>query len=240
MRRREAEAAMAGTDQTLRGGCSREALRRALRSPSVLVLIAANLVPVYGVLFLDWSLLAVILLFWAENVVVGAYNVLRMLTAMPRDAETWNAKALLVPFFMVHYGFFAYVHGSLIIHLFGREAGVAAPSGVGTFLHVVRECRLEYAIAALAFSHGFSFVRNYIGKGEIRRMHPAILMFLPYGRVAVLHVGLLAGAFAVELLGEPIVALLGLVVLKIGFDVVAHTLEHAWASGRLATLANIG
>ena len=205
-----------------------------------LVLIAANLVPVYGVLFRDWSLLAVVFLFWAENVVIGAYNVLRILTAMPRDVSVWGQKAFFVPFFVVHYGFFTYIPGSLIIHLFGREAGVAESSGLGMFLQVVRECRLEYAIAALALSHGFSFVRNYIGKGEFRRAHPALLMFLPYGRVAVLHVGLLAGAFAVALLGEPVVALLGLVVLKIGFDVVVHVVEHAWASGRSATAKEPG
>ena len=49
--------------------------------PSALVLVAANLVPLAGVLFFGWSVFATLLLFWVENVIVGGFNVLRMLWA---------------------------------------------------------------------------------------------------------------------------------------------------------------
>lgn len=51
--------------------------------PSVLALTAANLIPVVGVLWLGWQVFALLLLFWLENVVVGAFTVLRMLAARP-------------------------------------------------------------------------------------------------------------------------------------------------------------
>src|SRR6266550_7692789 len=53
-------------------------------SPSALVLVAPNLVPPAGVLFFGWSVFATLLLFWVENVIVGAFNVLRMLVAQPQ------------------------------------------------------------------------------------------------------------------------------------------------------------
>ena len=53
-------------------------------SPSALVLVAANLVPLAGVLFFGWSVFSTLLLFWVENVIVGAFNVLRMLVAQPQ------------------------------------------------------------------------------------------------------------------------------------------------------------
>ena len=38
---------------------------------SIAVLIAANLLPLAGVLFWDWDVFLVLLLFWCENVVIG-------------------------------------------------------------------------------------------------------------------------------------------------------------------------
>jgi len=52
-------------------------------TPTAVVLIAANLVPLAGVLFFGWSVFATLLLFWVENVIVGVFNILRMLTAAP-------------------------------------------------------------------------------------------------------------------------------------------------------------
>src|SRR5687768_3492797 len=83
------------------------------------VLVAANLVPLIGVLFFGWPLLALLTLFWLENVVIGVLNVARMLLADPRDAALWGAKALLVPFFCFHYGMFTAVHGVFVFSIFG-------------------------------------------------------------------------------------------------------------------------
>ena len=48
------------------------------RTPSVLVLLLANLVPLAGVVFFGWSVFPVMLLFWLENVVVGVFHVLKL------------------------------------------------------------------------------------------------------------------------------------------------------------------
>jgi hypothetical protein len=53
---------------------------------SALALIAANLLPVFGVLFLGWDTFPIVALYWIENVIIGAINVLKMLTCSP-DAE---------------------------------------------------------------------------------------------------------------------------------------------------------
>ncbi|MDH3417747.1 MAG: DUF6498-containing protein, partial [Gammaproteobacteria bacterium] len=56
---------------------------RMLSRPSAIVLIVANLVPLFGVLFLGWRVFDVIILYWAENVVIGVINVLRMIVCIP-------------------------------------------------------------------------------------------------------------------------------------------------------------
>lgn len=70
-------------------------------SASAFALMLANAVPLIGVVALGWQVFPLVLLYWLENVVVGGFNVLRMLCARPRDGVRWAAKAFLVPFFIV-------------------------------------------------------------------------------------------------------------------------------------------
>jgi hypothetical protein len=63
---------------------------------SAWALIAANAVPLFGVLFLGWDAFAIIALYWVENVIIGMVNVLKMITCNPDPAEiaeAWSKSA---------------------------------------------------------------------------------------------------------------------------------------------------
>lgn len=201
-------------------------------SPSALVLVGANLVPLAGVLLFGWSVFATLLLFWVENVIVGAFNVLRMLWAQPDNPLMWVAKAGMIPFFVVHYGIFTTVHGVFVLTLFGgvHERGFPGPTA---FFHAVQGAGIWPAALALAASHGVSFAFNYIRGGEYRTAQLAKLMARPYGRVMVLHVVILGGGFLVQALGAPVAAIALLVVLKTGLDLAGHVREHPVPTGGL-------
>jgi hypothetical protein len=88
-------------------------------------LVAANAVPLGGVLYGGWRVFNVLLLYSLENIVIGAYNVLKMRRA-PCDEEelrrTWDGvstKRGLIRFFCVHYGGFVVVHLFFVVMLFG-------------------------------------------------------------------------------------------------------------------------
>lgn len=198
------------------------------RWPTAIALLAANLVPLYGVLALGWEVFPLVLLFWLENVVIGVLNVARMLCVDPRDAAAWAAKVIMVPFFCFHYGMFTAVHGMFVFGLFGGEAfgKVRGLQLLEPTERAVHAYGLELAVGALAASHLFSFLWNYIGRGEYRRASVPALMAQPYGRVVVLHLGILGGGFAATALGSPVWALLLLLGLKIGLDLRAHLKEH--------------
>ena len=68
--------------------------------------------------------------------------------------------------------------------------------------------------------------RRLLG-GELERLSVKQLMAAPYGRIVILHVTIIAGAFATMALGQPIFLLVILIALKIGVDVVMHLREHA-------------
>jgi hypothetical protein len=55
--------------------------RRTATSRSAILLLVANLIPLVGVLFFDWSLLTILVLYWLENGIVGLWNVPKIILA---------------------------------------------------------------------------------------------------------------------------------------------------------------
>jgi hypothetical protein len=91
---------------------------------------------------------------------------------------------------------------------------------------------MGWALLALAASHIYSFAINYVGAGEYRRADASQLLFQPYGRVVVLHVTILGGAFILALMKSPVGGLVLLVVLKTAMDAFAHLRERLTNSAR--------
>jgi hypothetical protein len=298
--------------------------RRTTTSRSALLLIAANAIPLVGVLFFGWSLITILVLYWIENGIVGFWNVPRIILAQgsivpvlpplpdaaARAATTSEAAAhelqaswdktraaqleaqaasraespantraesrlgpvtaapelgspaitrmfgaMRIPsagrvglaiFFLVHYGIFWLVHGIFVFALpaflgtgdFQCVAGQPQfPSGTpggfpgadlcasGPFGEILWSS-VTIGAVALFLSHGASFLFNYIGRGEYIIASPNRQMGAPYGRVVVLHLTILFGAFAVAFLGSPVGALLILVGLKTAFDLGLHLRQH--------------
>lgn len=207
-------------------------------SPTVIALVLANLIPLYGVLALGWEVFPLMLLFWLENVIIGVFNVLRMLLAELQKPEAWFGKLFLVPFFCVHYGMFTFVHGVFVVGLFGGQfrAGAGFPS-LAMFQKLVTEQHLGIAVLALVASHAFSFAWNYLWRGEYRTVSLQTLMARPYARVVVLHLALLGSGFLLVALKSPVVGLVLLVLFKIGLDVSSHLKEHVRLADTTSTTA---
>ena len=51
-------------------------------------------------------------------------------------------------------------------------------------------------------------------------------MFAPYGRLVILHLTILLGAFAIMVIGAPVGAVAVLVALKTAMDLGFHLREH--------------
>ncbi len=196
---------------------------------SAMVLVAANLVPLAGTILFQWTVFEVVLLFWAENVIIGVLNVLRMLMASAGDAVSWMMKIVLIPFFVFHYGMFSLVHGVFVFGLFGGDnfGSSGTPDDFGPMFDSMLQLGLAVPLLALFSSHAFSFVWNYLGRGEYKNADLRVLMTRPYGRIVVLHITIIIGGFLVMSLGSPLAGLILLILLKIGFDFRAHSKEHS-------------
>ena len=193
---------------------------------SVPVLIAANLVPIAGVLLWGWDVFLILLLFWWENVIIGVFGIARMIVAGETDSA---AESLFHPlFFIAHYGIFMFGHFMLLFGLFsGYADGLGQSVEPADYYGLVLNGLSWVALVALFISHGWSFVENYMGKREHERLTPSEAMALPYRRMAIMHIALLAGGFLLARSGEPLIGLVLLVLVKIVMDVRFHKREHA-------------
>jgi hypothetical protein len=210
----------------------------------LLALVAANLLPLWGVCFLKWDAFHIIVLYWSENLAIGFYNVLKIAAAKVSHPVENLAKLFLIPFFIVHYGGFMAVHGFFVLAFAQKTQQASSVPSIGghswpcflvfvqLLINVIRQMfsaipsQMRYAVLALFVSHGVSFVHNYLLKGEYKTAKPGVLMGQPYARVVVLHIALLAGGFLTMALRSPVPLLFVLVVGKIILDIKLHLRER--------------
>jgi hypothetical protein len=186
----------------------------------VAFLIGANLIPLVGVLLFGWDLAQIMVLFWAENAVVGFYTLLKL-----GVIQRWGA-LLMGPFFVGHFGAFMAIHFMFVYYLFVRGFTAKGPEPDVQVALVALFSPLWSAILAIFVSHGVSFFTNFLGRREYLDRSGKQQMAEPYRRLMVMHVTLIFGGMAIIALGQPIYALLLLVALKIAIDLYAHLREH--------------
>lgn len=181
------------------------------RGMSLTLLVLANLLPLGGVVFLGWDVGYLMLLYWAENIVIGFYTFLKILMT------SGLVDLVLAPFFVVHYGGFCAGHAVFIqAFLFDGDSMFA----------VANQWPVMLVLAALFISHGVSFVANFLRGPERQQQRPKDFMSAPYGRIVILHVTILFGGMGVQALGEPVFMLLVLIAVKIAVDIALHLREH--------------
>lgn len=189
------------------------------------MLIGMNLVPLGGAIFAGWEVGFILLVYWAENVVLGVINVGKLAMAQGGTGRFNPACIPLIPFFMVHYGMFCFVHGIFVLVL---GQGGKMGGGFNPFSALVGQFSgdLLWPVLGLAVSHGVSFWQNYLGKGEYKERTAPAQMIAPYGRIVILHVVILFGGFVVMLFGSPLPLLILLVLIKIAIDLGLHAWSH--------------
>lgn len=201
---------------------------------SLFALISANVVPLFGALFFNWDAVFVLALFWIENLIIGAFNVVKMLSigGVQREPKA----VFLCAFFIFHYGAFCSVHGVILWDILGlgeidktlyfasESMGVLElfTEGIAVFFAFIDKFQpqIYLGVTALCLSHLVSFVENFLLRGEVLTTKAKDLMAKPYAQILILHAGLIFGAAAVQKFGSPIWLLLVILVFKLAIDVV--------------------
>lgn len=197
-------------------------------SPTVFLLLAANLVPLAGALLWGWKVFDILLLYWIENLIIGGFNAFKMISVIALRGR-WIAFPI-VPFFIFHYGIFCLAHGAFVFALFAPQPpqdGVPVQNYMDNIVgDLIAQPMFLIAVCSLLFSHAFSFLFHFMIRREVYKTDLITLMGAPYGRIMVMHITILLGASLVLLLREPIWALALMTLLKTILDLKAHRRSH--------------
>ena len=185
---------------------------------SLIALVVTNVVVLGIALHLGMTLRALMLIYWIQSVVIGACNVVRILSLHRFSTQGFSAggqaldetpltRRKTATFFALHYGVF---HVAYLLFLLGGAKGELGAPGA-------------YALCALAFvlNHLFSLRRN-LAHDAAGRPHIGTLMFMPYVRVVPMHVMILTGLG----FGGSTASIVFFAILKTIDDAAMHVVEH--------------
>ena len=199
------------------------------RVVSSVLLVVANLVPVWGVLHGDLGVGDVFVLYWIENVAVWLVTIVKIATAQaPEDPTkvtmTMNGRRVapdprvMAGFFAFHYGLFTLVHG---VFVFLIAAGVF--SGIATTTSATSMAATAAAETGLAGVDGPGILIIWIiagiaqlliaARGPLPARRGTALMMSAYPRMIVLHLGVIGGAILIAESGWPPIAAVLLIAL---------------------------
>ncbi len=187
-------------------------------SASGTALLLANAIPLLGVLFFNWSVGDVMLVYWAESAVVGIYNIAKMWII-----GRWAALFVGI-FFIAHYGAFMVGHLFFIYAFMIRDP--ESTGGIPMTEVTADLVALLPALIALFVSHGISFYQNFLGHREYEGKNMNRQMGEPYKRIVLMHITIIFGAFLVMAFDNAVPVLILMIALKIGADFRAHLSEH--------------
>lgn len=190
------------------------------------LLIAVNLLPIAGAFQFGWNLFALLILYWAENGIIGLYTIAKMLTAT-KQGGLGKSRSYQVIFFFTHYSTFWVLHGAIMVTVLQMVGSRVHGAGLLFFA----------ALILYVVQHGVSHRANWLRQGEFERMSSANTMVLPYVRVGGVLALTIVGGFLVWRLGEPPLALAILAAMKLAIDAASHVLVHRALAARETSAA---
>ena len=171
---------------------------------SDILLIAINLIPVWGVWFRGWDPKQMFIVYCCETIIIGIINVLKLAivaTTKKPGAENPGAggKAgmggiFLILFFVVHYGFFVTVQ----LNIFLGVSGVATTgNSLLIIAHIPALLQPEAKLMLMIFLVGYTMqvVFEFLIKGEYKTTNLMRQMFEPYIRIFVQQFVVIIGSF---------------------------------------------
>lgn len=195
-----------------------------------IILIIANLVPVFGVWFLHWSAVEAFIVYALETLIIGVLTVLKMLVVtLFRKKDSWYNQGsstqvsglFFILFFILHFGIFASVQTTI----FAQSAGITPP-GKGMmhfFFHWYEYINKDIGFMLISFSIAHlakSFI-PFIATREYKTISMMRLMFQPYGRIFIQQFTVILGSMFLSFgLGKAFIIVFA--IAKIFFDVFVN------------------
>ena len=187
--------------------------------------LSLNLLPLVGVLFLDWRLFDVMLVYWFESALILITGMLRVLWIGEQPVRNALGMLLFSPIYLGPAAGCVAGYGIAVVALF------YGPAPMETWEHFPRMTELKalivdewlwVPIAALSVSYVGDFAKNWILSGAYRTASTVGAMLALYGRVILFQVLTVSIAAVLIKTGQGVLALAFLVAVKTFMDLALH------------------
>lgn len=193
---------------------------------SAMALVFSNVIVIVFALVQGWNLLAIMLGYWLQSVIIGFFNFIRIISLKEFSVQglkmnnkkveaTKKTKKSIAFFFVLHYGLFHFVYLAFLV-MFIKAKGMDVNKEIFPILTMG---------IIFFFNHLFSFWYN---KKELEEKKPNIgkIMFFPYARIIPMHFTIIAGGLFFVLFESYQIPLVLFLFLKTIADLIMHIIEH--------------
>ena len=215
--------------------------------PSTLILIAANVVPIVGVLAWGWDAFQLLMLYWMESAIIAFWTIARIATLPPGamgplyvNGRPTNSPVAMTLFFVVFLGFFMAGHLLFLWVMFAGEWKQRIHGLADFYAQIVVASGLWGVLLTLFVSRGLSFVFHVLKPDFILAIEKRIpIPGLPrpetgpvgagsiiggvLGRIFLMQIAIIFGGYVALLFGPRAAGpLFILVILKTAVDALLH------------------
>ena len=198
---------------------------------SDILLIAANLIPLWGVWFRGWDAKMIFVVYCLESVIVGLYNLLQMwlvTLVKKKDVCKKNGTSNMLSgyffmlFFLFHYGVFIFVQLKIFLSVLSLKG---LTDNVFMFLFHLPLYLPNYALWVLLYftvTYGLVILKDFVFTGVYKTIEMSTLFFAPYGRIFVQQFVVIIGSFVLMFNKEGKIFILVFIVCKIFFELLIN------------------
>lgn len=198
---------------------------------SDILLIAANLIPLWGVWFMGWDAKMMFVVYCLESVIVGLYNLLQMwLVTLVKKKDVYKKNGtsnmlsgyFFMLFFLFHYGVFIFVQLKIFLSVLSLKG---LTDNVFMFLFHLPLYLPNYALWVLLYftvTYGLVILKDFVYTGVYKTIEMSTLFFAPYGRIFVQQFVVIIGSFVLMFNKEGKIFILVFIICKIFFELMIN------------------
>ncbi len=195
-------------------------LSRIKFNKATLSIILWNLTPYWGVYFLHWEPITVLICYAMETIVIGGFNVFKMVAVywygMPEEDNRYVAPGFSsIPFFIIAYTFLVFFQLTsffAVIDVINQEHQITVFGAIRQFMD---DETTYLACTAFVVFNAYSFVTEFILTEEYRKKMLRDQMTEPLPRVIFLQIVVTAAGFIYLKTGSNLAVLAGFSGVKI-------------------------
>lgn len=195
-------------------------------------IMVASLLPLAGVIFFNWDLKSVMLIYWLESLISGAFVALKLYIRPPWHPGLLFARIFVLSFYLLFWLGFVVAHLLVILVLFhpGGPEAFEFPDRFEAFITMVFAEWMLLPAAILLLTYGWQFIRDWLLAAGWQRVSELRLLGGLLGRVIVIHIILVVGGYVVLTFGQPLILLFMLIAAKLGMDLLAEFISRRFAN----------